>query len=161
MTHVKWLASIRAIDGTFDGYQHTDAYRFHRGDDDPGIPLDRIRPRALMVPPGIPVFPERERTLAPGTVTLEGRAWSGGGPIERVEVSTDGGASWQDAELRPALGEHAWRGWTFPWEATPGTHELACRATDAAGATQPDEAEFNTGGYANNGVQRVRVSVTG
>ncbi|MGZ8619245.1 MAG: sulfite oxidase [Actinomycetota bacterium] len=161
MTHVKWLASIRAIDGTFDGYQHTVAYRFHRGDDDPGIPLDRIRPRALMVPPGIPVFPERERTLAPGTVTLEGRAWSGGGPIARVEVSTDGGASWQDAELRPVLGEHAWRGWTFPWEATPGTHELACRATDATGATQPDEAEFNTGGYANNGVQRVRVSVTG
>ena len=57
MTHVKWLASIRAIDGTFDGYQHTVAYRFHRGDDDPGIPLDRIRPRALMVPPGIPVVP--------------------------------------------------------------------------------------------------------
>ena len=59
------------------------------------------------------------------------------------------------------LGQHAWRGWTFPWEATPGAHELACRATDAAGTTQPDEAEFNTGGYANNGVQRVRVSVTG
>ena len=160
MTHVKWLASIRSIDEPFGGYQHEVAYRFQRGDDDPGVPLDRIRPRALMIPPGLPIFPERERTLAAGRVVLEGRAWSGGGPIERVEVSTDGGASWADADLGPVLGEHAWRGWTHEWEATPGVRELTCRATDAAGAAQPDEAEFNTGGYANNSLQRVPVMVT-
>ncbi|MEO8476861.1 MAG: sulfite oxidase [Actinomycetota bacterium] len=160
MAHVKWLASIRAIDQPFDGYQHTAAYRFRRHEDDEGTPLERIRPRALMVPPGIPTFPERARFLPPGPMTLEGRAWSGGGPIARVEVSTDGTMNWRDAELGPALGDHAWRRWTFTWRATPGEHELACRATDVAGATQPDEAEFNTGGYVNDGVQRVRVSVT-
>ncbi len=161
MTHVKWLSSIRATDEAFDGYQNTVAYRFRRSEDDPGIPLDRIQPRALMIPPGIPVFPERERRLVAGAVTLEGRAWSGGGLIERVEVSTDGAATWKDAELGPELGEHAWRGWTFPWVAAHGEHELACRATDVMGATQPDEAEANTGGYANNGIQRVRVTVEG
>jgi DMSO/TMAO reductase YedYZ molybdopterin-dependent catalytic subunit len=161
MTHVKWLTTVRAIAEPFEGYQQTVAYRFRKDDDDPGAALDRIRPRALMLPPGIPTFPERERTLSAGTVTLQGRAWSGGGPVERVEVSTDGGASWRDAELGPVIGEYAWRGWTFPWEATPGTHELSCRATDGSGASQPDEAEFNTGGYANNGVQRVRLTVTG
>ncbi len=160
MAHVKWLASIHAIDTTFDGYQNTAAYRFRRDEDDEGTPLERIRPRALMIPPGLPSFPERERFLHPGAVTIEGRAWSGGGAITRVEVSTDGGSSWREADLGPALGDHAWRGWAFAWDATPGEHELACRATDAAGATQPDEAEFNTGGYVHDAVQRVRVSVT-
>jgi DMSO/TMAO reductase YedYZ molybdopterin-dependent catalytic subunit len=161
MAHVKWLASIRAIPEPFDGYQHRAAYRFRGDEDDPGTPLDRIRPRALMIPPGIPTFPERERRLAAGPVTLEGRAWSGGGPVRRVEVSVDGGATWRDGDLGPDLGEHAWRRWSFRWGATRGEHELACRATDASGATQPDEAEFNTGGYVNNGIQRVRVTVTG
>ena len=161
MAHVKWLASIHAVAEPFEGYQHTVAYRFRRDDDDEGTPLDRIRPRALMIPPGLPSFPERERSLRAGQVTLEGRAWSGGGPIARVEVSTDAATTWQDAELGPALGDHAWRGWTFRWDATPGEHELVCRATDVSGATQPDEAEFNTGGYVNDAIQRVRVTVTG
>jgi len=161
MAHVKWLASIRAIDTPFDGYQNSVAYRFRRDDDDAGIPLDRIRPRALMVPPGLPSFPARDRSLRAGRVVLEGRAWSGGGSIAGVEVSTDGGATWHGAELAPALGEHAWRGWTYAWDAAPGEHELACRATDVSGATQPDEAEFNTGGYVNDAIQRVRVTVTG
>ena len=82
-------------------------------------------------------------------------------PIARVEVSADGAKTWQDAELGPALGDHAWLGWTFTWQATPGEHALACRATDVTGATQPDEAEFNTGGYVNDAIQRVRVTVTG
>lgn len=159
MANVKWLSSIRAIDEPFAGYQQTESYRFRRRETDPGTPLDRIRPRALMVPPGVPSFPERERSLAAGPVTLEGRAWSGGGGIERVDVSTDGARTWQQAELGPPIGEHAWRYWSATWDATPGEHELASRATDSSGAAQPDEAEFNTGGYVNNGIQRVRVSV--
>lgn len=159
MAHVKWLSSIRAIGEPFQGYQHTVAYRFHRDDEDAGTPLDRIRPRALMVPPGIPSFPDRHRSLTAGAVTLEGRAWSGGGSVASVEVSTDGGQTWREAELGPELGPHAWRGWTFHWDATPGEHELACRATDASGAAQPDQAELNTGGYANNGAQRIGVTV--
>jgi hypothetical protein len=43
--------------------------------------------------------------------------------------------------------------------ASPGTYELCSRATDAAGNTQPMEAPWNTGGYANNAVQRVPVTV--
>ena len=76
-----------------------------------------------------------------------------------VEVSTDGGRTWQPAELDRQPSPWAWAGWSFAWEATPGSYELCSRATDAAGNTQPLEVPWNTGGYANNAVQRVEVTV--
>jgi hypothetical protein len=112
-----------------------------------------------MAPPGIPLFLPRIRHLAPGPITLEGKAWSRAGPVARVEVSTDAGATWADAQLAPEGPSHAWRGWTFGWGATPGTYELCSRATDVTGATQPTEPVWNVGGYTNNAVQRVPVVV--
>jgi len=112
-----------------------------------------------MVPPGIPDFLTRERHVEAGPTLLRGRAWSGFGAIERVEVSTDGGAGFADAELEEPLGEGAWRGWSFGWEATPGEHVLCSRATDGAGNTQPLEAAWNLKGYANNAVERVSATV--
>ena len=159
MTHVKWLGRVRVLDEPFTGHQNANAYRWRSAEDDPGEPLSRMLPRSLMVPPGIPSFPERERSLPAGPTTLEGRAWSGSGPIARVEVSVDGGVTWSDARLEQEQGEFAWRGWTFAWDAEPGMHELRCRATDSTGETQPDEAEWNTGGYSNNAVQRLTVEV--
>jgi DMSO/TMAO reductase YedYZ molybdopterin-dependent catalytic subunit len=160
MTNVKWLARVTMIDEPFAGYQQAHGYRVRRTEDDPGTALDRIRPRALMVPPGIPEFVSRARTVGAGTVTVEGRAWSGYGPIEAVEFSADGAGSWSRAQLEPAsLGRWAWQRWTFNWQAMPGDHVLACRARDASGGEQPLEPEWNVGGYANNAVQRVPVTV--
>jgi DMSO/TMAO reductase YedYZ molybdopterin-dependent catalytic subunit len=159
MTHVKWLERIAAITEPFEGYQQAKQYRTKRDEDDPGEPVTRINPRSLLVPPGIPDFPDRGRFLEPGPCKLQGRAWSGWAPISRVEVSVDGGDTWHDAELGEPTGEFSWRGWSFDWDATPGEHELCSRATDGAGNTQPDEAEWNTGGYVNNAVQRVLVTV--
>jgi hypothetical protein len=45
------------------------------------------------------------------------------------------------------------------WNATKGEHELACRATRADGATQPLEAPFDRGGFGNNMVHRLQVTV--
>jgi DMSO/TMAO reductase YedYZ molybdopterin-dependent catalytic subunit len=159
MTHVKWLTRITVVAEPFAGYQQAQAYRFRRDENDPGEPVTRIVPRAMMVPPGVAGFPERERTLEAGPTTLEGRAWSGWAPIEAVEVSTDGGATWTEAELEPLGQRWAWRGWRFDWEAAPGDHVLCCRASDEARNAQPDEADWNVGGYSNNGIQRVPVRV--
>jgi len=159
MTNVKWLAEIELVDKPFGGFQNERAYWFRRSSEDAGTPLDRMRPRALMVPPGVPEFFSRRRLLEPGDCLLEGRAWSGFAPVAGVDVSADGGATWAAAELRGDEGRWAWRGWTFAWSATPGEHVLCCRARDEAGNEQPFEAEWNVGGYANNGVQRVGVSV--
>lgn len=160
MASVKWLRAIAAIAGEFQGYQQFRTYRIMRFADDPdGTFVERIQPRSLLVPPGIPDYPARDRHLAAGRVTLRGRAWSGQAPIERVEVSDDGGATWADADLEPPLGEYAWRGFTFEWDAAPGEYELCCRSTDAAGNTQPPEPTWNYGGFCNNAWQRIRVSV--
>jgi DMSO/TMAO reductase YedYZ molybdopterin-dependent catalytic subunit len=159
MTQVKWLKRITLVTERFEGYQQAVAYRFLTSDDDPGRPVTRMRPRSLMVPPGIPDFFTRERRVAAGPVTIHGRAWSGRGPIERVELSADSGATWSDASLQPPAGPHAWTGWSFDWNAQPGSYELCSRATDATGATQPLEPDWNVQGMENNAVQRVPVVV--
>jgi hypothetical protein len=74
-------------------------------------------------------------------------------------VSADGGGTWADATLEDPVGDFAWHGWSFEWDAAPGEHELCCRATDSEGDTQPLEPLWNLGGYCNNAVQRVRVLV--
>jgi DMSO/TMAO reductase YedYZ molybdopterin-dependent catalytic subunit len=161
MTNVKWLARITVTTEPFTGYQQARGYRLRASEDDEGTPVERVLPRALMVPPGIPEFMSRDRTLAAGTVTLEGRAWSGLAEIVDVSVSADGGASWSPTQLEPPeLGRWAWRRWTFAWDAKRGEHELLCRARDAAGNEQPLAPAWNVGGYANNAVQRVRVTAT-
>ena len=74
MTHVKWLDRIAAITEPFEGYQQAKQYRTKRDEDDPGEPVTRINPRSLLVPPGIPDFPDRRRFLEPGPCKLEGAA---------------------------------------------------------------------------------------
>ena len=159
MTSVKWLRRISVLGEPFDGFQQTGSYLVHAYEGDPGTPVTRIQPRSLLLPPGIPEFESRVRFLAPGRQPLSGRAWSGLAPVAGVEVSTDGGRSWRPAELERQPSPWAWAGWTFAWEAAPGTYELCSRATDTAGNTQPMEAAWNTGGYVNNAVQRVPVTV--
>ena len=158
MTSVKWLARIEAIAEPFAGYQQATGYRIRAHEDDPGTPVTRIMPRALMVPPGIPDFMTRKRFVGAGLCRITGRAWSGWGAIEAVEVSTDGGATWEAAKLGPEREAGAWRAWAFDWNAEPGEHELCCRARDAAGNAQPVDADWNVGGYANTSVQRVPVT---
>ncbi len=158
MTSVKWLRSITAVTEPFEGYQMW-AYRLRQHEEEDGTPVTRMMPRALMIPPGFPDFFTRSRTLEPGPVTLEGRAWSGRGSVTRVEVSVDGGTSWSDARLSEPIGRFAWRGWTHAWTAPPGEHELMVRATDDAGNVQPMTQPWNHHGLSNNLVQRVPVVV--
>jgi len=160
MAHVKWLTRIDVLEEPFTGYQNATAYRLKVEAGEDGEPVTRIRPRALIAPPGWPDFMSRERFVRAGAVPLSGRAWSGRAPVTRVEVSTDGGRTWDDAVLSAADPAHpfAWRSWTYAWTATPGSTELLVRATDAEG-TQPVEQEWNRQGMANNLVQRVPVTV--
>jgi DMSO/TMAO reductase YedYZ molybdopterin-dependent catalytic subunit len=158
MTNVKWLSGIELVSAPFDGFQQ-EAYRLRADDDDHGTAVTRIQPRALMVPPGDPDFLTRERFVGEGRIQLEGRAWSGLGPIVRVEVSTDDGASWADATIEPPPAPYAWSSWRFEWNAGLGHHRLRARATDETGATQPDDPPWNAGGFSNTTPQVVPVSV--
>jgi DMSO/TMAO reductase YedYZ molybdopterin-dependent catalytic subunit len=157
MASVKWLREIEAVGEPFQGYQQAKTYRFKADADDPGQPVSRIRVRALMAPPGIPDYFTRRRLVTAGRVALTGRAWGGRAPIARVEVGIDG--DWADAALGPSIGDFAWRPWSFDWDAVPGKHLLACRATDADGERQPLSAPWNYQGMGNNSVQSIAVTV--
>jgi len=159
MASVKWLDRITLIDFEFCGYHQRENYCLRQQPGDEGVPLSRMQPRSLLIPPGIPDSGSRARTLLPGPVTVRGRAWSGQGEIVRVEASADGGATWDDARLGPSGSRYAWRAWEWDWDAQPGEHELCCRASDGAGNVQPLEPPWNLGGYINNEVQRVPVTV--
>jgi sulfane dehydrogenase subunit SoxC len=156
MAHVKWLTGISVVADRFDGFQMR-AYRFRGQPGEDGVPLTRIEPRALLVPPGFPDFMSRRRVLPAGPTVLEGRAWSGWAPVTAVEVGVDG--DWAPAELEPAPDRWAWARWTWRWPATAGTHQLSVRAYDASGRSQPAQPPWNRGGFANNAVQQVTVVV--
>jgi DMSO/TMAO reductase YedYZ molybdopterin-dependent catalytic subunit len=158
MASVKWLTRIEALGKPFAGYQQVSSYLYRAHANAPPTPVTHMRVKSLLAPPGIPDFYSRHRMVTAGPTPLFGRAWSGAGvPIIRVEVGVDG--EWQDGVLGPEQGTFAWRGWRFLWDANPGEHILSCRATDANHATQPLEQRWDVGGFGNNVVQRVHVTV--
>jgi DMSO/TMAO reductase YedYZ molybdopterin-dependent catalytic subunit len=159
MASVKWLDRITLIDSEFGGHHQRQNYCLRQAPEDEGVPLARMQPRSLLIPPGIPDSGSRARTLATGPVRVRGRAWSGHAEVVRVEASADGGSTWSEARLAPATSPYAWRAWEWDWDAQPGEHELCCRASDGAGNVQPLEPPWNLGGYINNEVQRVPVTV--
>ena len=101
--------------------------------------------------------PSRATRWQPGTQTIAGVAWAPTRGIERVEVQIDDGP-WQQATLAEALGVDTWRQWLLRWDATPGKHTIAVRATDGTGDTQTSERERPAAGR-RDGVPHDRVSV--
>ena len=158
MASVKWLNRIEVIDAPFQGHQQVKTYVYRKDSNDKGVPVSHLRVKSLLVPPGMPDWYTRRRLVDQGTIEITGRAWSGAGvPIVKVEFGVDG--QWQEATLDAPVGTYAWRGWRATWQATPGEHELSCRATDAQGNVQPLETPWDMAGFGNNVVHRVAVTV--
>jgi DMSO/TMAO reductase YedYZ molybdopterin-dependent catalytic subunit len=79
--------------------------------------------------------PTGTTTLKPGRTPVAGVAWAQHKGIDAVEVQVDNGP-WQQARLAAVPDIDCWRQWVFDWDATPGTHQIQARATDARGYTQ-------------------------
>jgi DMSO/TMAO reductase YedYZ molybdopterin-dependent catalytic subunit len=77
--------------------------------------------------------------LSAGKTPIGGIAWAPHRGIERVEVSTDGGETWNDARLAGQLDIDCWRQYVYDWDARPGEYTLMVRATDGTGETQTAE----------------------
>ena len=163
MTSVKWLRAITVLSKPFQGIQQAKVYRYQQRKGESGEPVQKKRVHSVMMPPGIPDLITRHRFLAPGRHTLHGTAWSGAGRVTRVEVSTDGGSRWTDAELVPISADRfAWIQWRSEWRVERAdNYVLACRATDEAGNVQPVDpnARWNRQGMGGNGVQKIQVTV--
>jgi DMSO/TMAO reductase YedYZ molybdopterin-dependent catalytic subunit len=158
MAHVKWLRDITVSTAAFTGFQQASAYVLRQTPDEAGTPVTKMAPRALLAPPGFPDFMSRARVVRSGDNRLIGRAWSGHGPIVRVEVTTDAGRTWQEAALEAGDGT-AWQRFELDWTAAPGRYSLGARGTDAAGQVQPAEPAWTRGGFANNMIQSIDVMV--
>jgi DMSO/TMAO reductase YedYZ molybdopterin-dependent catalytic subunit len=150
---VKWLKRIHVLTEPYVGEFQTGHY-VYEWPDRPHEPvaLMRVRARTTDPAPGA--------TIPAGTYTVRGKAWTGTGPVTRVDVSVTGAGEWQPARLEPPRGPYEWQDWSFEWHVTRvGRHSLRARATDAAGNVQPDVPPWNRLGYGNNAVEVSYVDV--
>jgi len=91
---------------------------------------------------------------------VQGVAWSNGSPVAKVEISDDGGKSWNTAKLMGSGTKYGFRKFSYSWKATKGEHSLIARATDAAGRAQPIQEDWNPSGYLWNVAQARSVLVS-
>ena len=97
-----------------------------------------------------------------GSVEITGIAFNDGtAKITDVEVSADGGKTWQAADIKPAESPWAWYRWSTKADLKSGQNVLMCRATDALGRGQPMDGltRWNPRGYEWNGVDRVEITI--
>lgn len=157
------LADINVLSEKFSGFWMDKAYRIttnpgmtEKPDSLSGetVPLTAIKLHSIFVTPDFRVV---QKTGV--SCHLEGLAFNDGSGISRVEISADGGKTWQQAALNEPLGKYSWRRWKYEW--TPpaaGAYDLAVRATDMAGNTQPEQ-QWNRSGYARGFIEHIKVTV--
>ena len=130
---IKYLRRIKVVDRyymTYDDYGHINP--------DPKVAAltHQIGPKSVIT------FPSAGQQLpGHGFYEISGLAWSGAGAIKRVEISTDGGQSWKDAELRSPAYPMAHTRFGFHWKWDGKESVLMSRCTDELGTVQPTRAE--------------------
>jgi DNA-binding beta-propeller fold protein YncE len=96
--------------------------------------------------------------ISRGKVTVSGLAWDGGYGINKVDVSSDGGKTWNSATLGQDLGRYAFRPWSFVLNAKHGKNTVMVNATNKIGQGQTSELIFNPAGYHNNVMQNITLT---
>jgi len=107
-----------------------------------------------------------QRLPGPGYYTITGLAWSGSGTVRRVEISTDGGRSWNDATIEEPARRIAWTRFTTPWTWNGREAVLQSRCTDDKGQVQPTGTEYRkfwapSGSPHGNAIQPWKVTSEG
>jgi sulfane dehydrogenase subunit SoxC len=132
--NTKWLRRIKVVDRyymTYNDYGHISK--------DPKVAALTFQ----WGPKSVITFPSGGQQLpGPGFYQISGLAWSGGGAVRRVEVSTDGGQSWKDAEIRSAVHRMAHTRFGMDWKWDGKEAMLQSRCTDELGQVQPTRAQL-------------------
>lgn len=141
---VKWLSRVDVLREPFQGYFQTTKYTIQR-------PIPGGLERVVVGPTALKseiIRPRPGEALGVGTNRLFGVAWAGSETIERVEVSTDGGRLWNDADLIGPRAAYSWSMWEYLWDvAEPGRYSLTARAVSSTGEVQPSRHNPLLGGY--------------
>jgi len=159
---VKWLQRLTVASKEHDGFWVASAYRYPKARVMPGTtvaagdqaPLTGLAVKSLIT------RPHDGAALAAGPVQIAGFAWAGESRIARVDVSTDGGATWSAARLTGPVHRFAWRRFEFSADLRQQeVHTILSRATDDRGATQPVVPRWNPAGYLWNAPDRIDVAI--
>jgi sulfane dehydrogenase subunit SoxC len=132
--HTKYLRRIKVVDRYYMNYND-----YGHLDRDPKIAAleYQIGPKSVITfPSGGQQLPGR------GFYEIRGLAWSGGGAIRKVEVSTDGGRRWNNAEIKGTAQRMAHARFTYQWNWDGNETELLSRCTDEIGQVQPSRAQL-------------------
>lgn len=152
---VKWLTEIVVTDKPCEAHYQTEKYWYQwvRNGRDERAPVTLVGVRALIS------SPDQGESLPRGETAIRGVAWSGAESISRVDVSLNDGP-WREARLVGERRRSAWQWWELitRLEQT-GPLAVRARATDMAGRTQPERAEWNRLGYGNNSIHSVTAQV--
>ena len=142
---VKWLRRIMVVDRPFRGYFQSVKYTIRRQSSqglDEMVILGPIPVKSEIV------RPREGELLGIGTNRLFGVAWAGPEAVARVDLSTDGGQSWSQAQLIGPQAPYSWIMWEYLWEvAEPGEYTLLARAVSSGGQVQPLRHDPLNGGY--------------
>lgn len=162
---MKHLTEIRVQPTPFDGFWMKTGYRIPAGVF-PGARFmsqesaDTAPITEILVNSMITSHLEGERLQRGRDATLRGWAWDGGSGIDRVDISTDGGASWRDAQLGTDVGNFSWREFRMPLDTrTAGGVKLTVRARARSGAVQPNALTPNPSGYHHNMTPSISLEV--
>jgi sulfite oxidase len=155
---VKWLAKIVVSDRSSPNHYVAEAYKVvTEGTADE---VARAEPIYEMPLNSVICLPAAGAKVTAGRVQVAGYALPSGKPratVRRVELSTDGGKTWQDAKLRGEAVPGCWRLWEAEPMLAAGKHTLVVRATDSTGAVQPREFPWNLKGYLYSAWHRCEV----
>jgi DMSO/TMAO reductase YedYZ molybdopterin-dependent catalytic subunit len=166
MASIKWLQRIIVTDRSFTGYYQTIDYAYwrraeyahwQRGEEIAELtPLTEMQVKAEIACPE-----EGEIVPANSCVCVRGAAWACDAEIRKVELTTDGGATWNDAKLIGESNVNAWRLWEFNWQtpSQPGKQTLMARAIDSLDRTQPVSHDPDRGTYMINHLLPIEVEV--
>jgi hypothetical protein len=162
---VKQLSSVRIVPEPEKNFWMAGAYRVPKGKFNTLSFKSQVRevnePITTMVVNSLITSVRNAQRFKRGQpILVRGLAWDGGSGIAKVEVSADGGASWQTAKLGKDLGPYSFREFTFNVPSSePGERVIMAKATSKAGETQADELVHNPAGYHHNVPQKLNVEV--
>src|SRR5271168_2280695 len=159
----KWITEIKLLEAEFVGNFMSPAYRFPNQPVQPGdaVKPEDTHPLTALSVKSVIAGPADGANLKAGKVLVQGAAWAGEADITKVEISTDGGATWSPAKLDREQSHYAWRLWTYDWKVgEPGDYSILSRATDSQGRTQPPTPVWNPSGYLYNAVDQVKIHVS-
>jgi len=143
MMNAKWITGIEVSDSVYLGYWQERGWTNDA----------QIHTTAIIYYPG-------DGAQVNGSLPIAGVAFAGDRGISKVEVSTDGGTTWNTTELKTPKSPYSWVLWAYNWTpTTKGTQSIMVRATDGTGQLQ-DSTNAQSFPNGATGYNMIQVNVT-